>query len=75
MDLKRAAAMLERRRVSASVHEIQDLYSALQELVPGGATSSLPQRANYTLIIILVIKSLLQTEYTDFDILNFSLKQ
>lgn len=44
MDPKRAAAMLERRRVSASVHEIRDLYSALQELVPGGATSSLPQR-------------------------------
>lgn len=44
MDPKRAAALLERRRVSASVHEIQDLYSALQELVPGGATSSLPQR-------------------------------
>lgn len=48
MDPKRAAAMLERRRVSASVHEIQDLYSALQELVPGGATSSLPQRVNST---------------------------
>ena len=46
MDPKRAAAMLERRRVSASVHEIQDLYSALQELVPGGATSSLSQRVN-----------------------------
>ncbi|XP_020612945.1 uncharacterized protein LOC110051262 isoform X3 [Orbicella faveolata] len=48
MDPKRAAAMLERRRVSASVHEIQDLYSALQELVPGGATSSLSQRVNST---------------------------
>ena len=48
MDPKRAAAMLERRRVSASVHEIQDLYSALQELVPGGTTSSLPQRVIYT---------------------------
>ena len=48
MDPKRAAAMLERRRVSASVHEIQDLYSALQELVPGGATSSVSQRVNST---------------------------
>ena len=44
MDPKRAAAMLERRRVSASVHEIRDLYSALQELVPGSAGSSLPHR-------------------------------
>lgn len=44
MDAKRAAAMLERRRVSASVHEIRDLYSALQELVPGSAASSLHHR-------------------------------
>lgn len=45
MDSKRAAALLERRRVSASVHEIRDLYSALQELVPGSAAaSSLPHR-------------------------------
>lgn len=44
MDPKRAAAMLERRRVSASVHEIRDLYSALQELVPGSAASSHPHR-------------------------------
>lgn len=44
MDPKRAAAMLERRRVSASVHEIRDLYSALQELVPGSTASSPPHR-------------------------------
>ncbi|XP_078344800.1 uncharacterized protein LOC144630323 isoform X3 [Oculina patagonica] len=44
MDPKRAAAMLERRRVSASVNEIRDLYSALQELVPGSAASSHPHR-------------------------------
>ena len=45
MDPKRAAAMLERRRVSASVNEIRDLYSALQELVPGNTSSSPQHRA------------------------------
>ena len=39
-----AAALLERRRVSASVSEIRELYSALQELVPGSAACSLPHR-------------------------------
>ncbi|XP_068752309.1 uro-adherence factor A-like isoform X5 [Montipora capricornis] len=41
MDPKGAASLLENRRVSASVSEIRDLYSALQELVPGNAASSL----------------------------------
>lgn len=45
MDPKRAAALLDRRRVSASVSEIRDLYSALQELVPGSAACSLSHRA------------------------------
>ena len=45
MDPKMAAALLDRRRVSASVSEIRDLYSALQELVPGSAACSLSHRA------------------------------
>ena len=45
MDPKGAAALLERRRVSASVSEIRDLYSALQELVPGKGASSISHRA------------------------------
>lgn len=44
MDPKGAAALLERRRVSASVSELQDLYSALQELVPGGTACSISHR-------------------------------
>lgn len=44
MDPKGAAALLERRRVSASVSEIRDLYSALQELVPGNAAGSFSHR-------------------------------
>lgn len=36
-----ATSLLEKRRVSASVSEIRDLYSALQELVPGSGASSL----------------------------------
>lgn len=44
VDPKGTAALLDRRRVSASVSEIRDLYSALQELVPGSATSSIPHR-------------------------------
>lgn len=45
VDPKGTAALLDRRRVSASVSEIRDLYSALQELVPGSATSSILHRA------------------------------
>lgn len=57
MDPKRAAAILDRRRVSASINEIRDLYSALQELVPGNTPSSPQHRAISTEINFTSVSS------------------